>query len=109
MLSLTTPKHQTFVTFPGITGGSNDDFGAYAEEIDRIIDRLLAECRKDDQLPAVLGRCSTRLEACQAIARHLPAVTAGNLGARIAGDVCRRVLFLLCPDRFGFEKYGWIH
>ena len=111
MLSLTTPKHRTFVTIPRITGCSSDDFGAYARQIDLTIDRLLEKCQSDSDLLAALDGCSNRAEAYQVISRHLPAATEGFswLRQNLATDVCRRVLYLLCPDRFGFEKCGWIH
>ncbi len=111
MLSLTTPKHRTFVTIPRITGCSSDDFGAYGRLIDLTIDRLLEKCQSDSELLADLEGCSNRAEAYRVLARHLPAVTEGAswIGQSLGTDVCRRVLFLLRPDRFGFDQYGWIH
>ena len=111
MLSLTTPKHHTFVTIPRITGCSSDDFGAYGRTIDLTIDRLLEKCQSDSDVLAALAGCSNRHEAYLVISRHLPAVTEGAswVGQELGTDVCRRVLYLLCPDRFGFDKYGWIH
>ncbi len=109
MLSLTTKRHHVLVCFPGLMGSYADNFDGYGESVDDAIDRLLAKCQQDDNMQNLLMQCSTRAEAYQQIAKHLKAATPDGAWRSIAGDLCRRVLFLLQPNRFGFEKYGWIY
>jgi len=111
MLAITTTRHKVFFTISGLFGCGGDDYSAYADQVDNTIDRLLEKCRNDNNTLTNLAYCISRDQAYQILFRELPGITAGNPGLRKhAGQaICRRVLFLLHPDRFGFEKFGWIH
>lgn len=106
MLSLTTSRHHLFVTIGGIYGSSSDDFESYSENIDNLVDVVYAACQEDENIVEDLAACNNRAEAYSVIATHMDK---DIIKQKIASDICRRVLYLLCPDRFGFEKFGWIH
>lgn len=111
MLSITTKRHQLFITILGLSGSSGDDFSAYGALVDSTVDALHEKCEKDAPLLDKLAAVQSRQDAYQLIGKHLSAVTPDAKWLRecASGDLCRRVLYLLQPDRFGFQTYGWIH
>jgi len=111
MLSLTTKRHRLFFTIPGLSGSSDSDFSGYGVLVDNAVDALHAKCTQDAQLVEQLGAVTSRQDAYQVIAKHLRAVTPDAKWLRdcAGSDLCRRVLYLMHPDRFGFQSFGWIH
>lgn len=110
MLSVTTPRHRLLVCIPGVFGESNSQFTYFNQLIDQTVDQFFDAVRNDAELMEQLERSSSRADAYQSIYKHLVAVTTNQKWLRdcAGADLCRRVLFLLYPDRFGFEKFGWI-
>ena len=110
MLAITTKKHALFITVRGFNGDSESHAVSLAREVDLAVDRLLEVCRNDKWLLNHLKGCESRSQAFAHIFLHVRSVTEDQPWIRdcAALDLCRRVLFLLHPDRFGFEKYGWI-
>ena len=111
MLSITTHRHRVLFMIPGLSGSSDSDFSAYGLLVDKTVDALHEKCRVDVALLEQLPLTPTRDEAYRLIAKHLRAVTPDAKWLRdcAGADMCRRVLYLLQPDRFGFEKFGWVH
>ena len=111
MLALTTPKHSLFVTIPGVSGDGNMVVTGIAAEIDEAVDRLFEICRGNSWLMNYLSHCENCSQAYAQIFLHVREATEGRSWVKdcVSLDLCRRVLYLLFPDRFGFEKYGWIH
>lgn len=112
MLTMTTQRHKMFVCIPGLSGDSSSSFGGIGEGIDATVDRLLALCRADEDLKAAVDVTMDRMAAMVLIWKHVKAATPDAPWMRasdIATPMCRRVLYLMHPNRFGFEKYGWIH
>lgn len=112
-LTFKTARHQLFVALPHNV--PNDAAGhrvsRYAELIDETVDKLHALCKDDSGLLSELVRVKSRAEAYQLIGKHLKYATSPHpwLRAHAGSDLCRRVLFLLAPERFGFECHGWVH
>lgn len=100
MLTLTTPRHKTFVAIPGIQGKGQEDLSAYGSLIDEAIDRLYNRCSTDLELVAFLELCTSRIEAYQRIAKHLHAVTPDQKWLRdcAATELCRSAFELLQPE-----------
>ncbi len=112
MLSMTTQRHRMFVCIPGVSGDSRSSFGGIGEELDAAVDRLLAVCQADGALKAALEATTDSFEAKKLIWQRLnaaPPDAAWMRTSEIVTPMCRRVLYLMHPNRFGFEKYGWIH
>lgn len=111
MLALTTERHKMFITITGLRGDCRSDFGGLGRELDAAVDRLLSLCQGDKSVREGLILAQSRSDAYQVIARHLKAATPEGKWMRdhAGSSLCSRVLFLMHPDRFGFEKYGWIH
>lgn len=112
VLAFKTIRHQVFVTIPGIFSCNSDTVDAYLIQIDKAIDDLCELLCKDDELLSSLKNASTRDQAYSVIVTHLPKNNTLPHWMRrdnIDRDVYRRVLFLLCPTKFGFQTYGWIH
>lgn len=112
MLSMTTARHRMFVCIHGISGDSSTSTGGMGEALDAAVDRLLALCQADEGLKRELEEATQAMSAKELIWRHLkeatpeaPWMRSGNIGT----SMCSRVLYLMHPNRFGFEKYGWIH
>lgn len=100
MLTLTTPRHKTFVAIPGIQGTGHEDVSAYGALIDEAIDRLYNRCNADLELLAFLEICTSRMEGYQRVATHLRAVTPDQKWLRdcAATALCRSVFDLLQPE-----------
>lgn len=106
-----TDRHELFVTIPGLRSDSPLDVSKYSALIDHAVDELDRLCRGDKALLFALEQTSDRQAAYSQIARYLKCATTEHpwLRAHAGADLCRRVLYLLHPNRFGFETYGWIH
>lgn len=100
MLSLTTPRYNAFITFPGIQGTGREDVTSYGTLIDETIDRLYGFCLCDSELIAILDIGASRMEGYQRIAKHLGAATPDQKWLRdCAGtELCRCVFELLQPE-----------
>lgn len=109
MLAITSTRHQVFFTVSGLFGCG--DYKSYGNRVDDTIDRLFTKCQNDSATISKLANSNSREEACQILAKQLRSITEGYpwLWKHAGQEICRRVLFLLHPDRFGFETYGWIH
>lgn len=104
------PRHQTFFCF---RDEDQDDLSIdqLGEQFDLVVDQLYALCLADQLVIAALAAATTRLQGYTAMLPLLPSACRGFqwVADSASREVLRRVLYLIHPEKFGFNHTGWIH
>lgn len=111
MIRFKTKKHHMLVLLPGLGSSGFPSVEALSQAVDSAVDELHAVCSTDAALLAQLEQTEVKSDAVRAILLKMPGATFEQRWMRdFAGPrIAARVLYLLCPSRFGFQVHGWLH